>query len=191
MVAVLQLSTYRCLLSHQLLLDDCQVLSFDCLLPLVQILLGTGLLRHLSLSAREWGCGWVILAHGKTDRVREHSFTETLGLLLCQSTQHLDVLVGSNQFHGEVLDLPFELVDELGLRIVILNWFVLDLGGFGCIRQCHVVFLEVRVTWVDVGDHAAGRVASKTLSKKACQLAVSVGNVHHFPICASSLIPLC
>ena len=70
------------------------------------------------------------------------------------------MLIGSNQLHGEALDLVLQLIDELRLWVVIPYWFVLDLGSFGCVCQSHIVFFEVCVTRVYVGNHTAGRVAS-------------------------------
>ena len=133
------------------------MLSFNSLLSLLYSILGADDLGAcFSLTSHEWRRRGIILECWEPNRVRKHSFTEAPRLLLCQSTQHFDVLIGSNQFNGETFDLTFELIDELRLRIVVLNRFVLDLGGFGGICQGHVVFFEVLVTRMDVRNHAAG-----------------------------------
>jgi len=92
-----------------------------------------------------------------------------------------DVLVCSNQLHGQGLDIAFELLNELGLRVIILDGPISDEGCLGCISERHVIFLKKLVTWVQTRDHQAGRISTQTLSKQACELAITIRDVDFLP----------
>ena len=97
--------------------------------------------------------------------------------MTCLSTDHIDVLIGSDELHRKRTHLASQLLDQLGLRVIILNWFVLDEGGSGGVCQRLIILFEEVVRWMQTCYHAGCGVASQTLPEKTCELTVSVGDV--------------
>lgn len=75
----------------------------------------------------------------------------------------LNELICSRKLLHEVPILLFELFNHLGLRIVVLDRHVSDLGRFRGISQRALVFLKVLVTGVETSDHTTEAVAAKAL----------------------------
>jgi hypothetical protein len=73
------------------------------------------------------------------------------------------------------------LLDEFLLRVIILHRFIGDLRSFGCIVNGTDVLIKEPFIRSDTSDHERVGVASKGLSKKTCELRVSVRNVLFLP----------
>ena len=76
--------------------------------------------------------------------------------------------------------MTFQFFNELGLRVIVLDWSVSDEGGLGCISQSHIVLFEKLVTGVQARNHAARGVSTQTLPQQASQFAVTIGDICFF-----------
>ncbi len=77
----------------------------------------------------------VVVVNGDIITVREwlalrweDAIAEGLGLVAGVGAEHLDMLVGTEQFRGEKLNLRLQLLDLLGLRVVIPDRLVRNRG---------------------------------------------------------------
>lgn len=98
--------------------------------------------------------------------------------VLATAARLLDVLVCPRKLLSEISVLLFELLDHLGLGIVILHRHIRNLGGFRSIRQCALVLFKVLVARVEASYHAAKTVATEALLEKTGQFGVPVGHKH-------------
>ena len=93
----------------------------------------------------------------------KHSEAELSDRLPRDGADLVNVLIRTQELHGQTLHLTFQFLDELGLRIIILDWTVSDEGCLGCISQSHVVLFEELVAGVQARNHAARGVSTQTL----------------------------
>lgn len=77
----------------------------------------------------------VVVVNGDIITVREwlalrweDAIAEGLGLVAGVGAEHLDMLVGTEQFRGEKLNLRLQLLDLLGLRVVVPDRLVRNRG---------------------------------------------------------------
>ena len=65
-----------------------------------------------------------------------NAIPKSLNLLPSESRQVLYMLISALELDGEELDLEFQILNLLGLRVIIPDWLICDLCRLARILQC-------------------------------------------------------
>ncbi len=80
------------------------------------------------------------------------------------------MLVCPQELSGQQFHLLLQILYLFSFRVIIPYWHVGYLSCFACVLEGAQVFLQVFVTRMQAGQHAAERIATQGLPEEASQL---------------------